>query len=86
MEPGIVVRLEGLQAKPELNGVVGKLVKFDETRDRWQVRFEGYDDMLLRKASLVPLSLEECEETMTHAAEDDDEILKGCGSLEYKPG
>eukprot|EP00445_Apocalathium_hangoei_P088867 CAMPEP_0204220578 /NCGR_PEP_ID=MMETSP0361-20130328/81042_1 /ASSEMBLY_ACC=CAM_ASM_000343 /TAXON_ID=268821 /ORGANISM="Scrippsiella Hangoei, Strain SHTV-5" /LENGTH=90 /DNA_ID=CAMNT_0051185983 /DNA_START=47 /DNA_END=316 /DNA_ORIENTATION=+ len=35
--PGILVRLEGLKARPELNGLFGRAIKFDEKKERWQV-------------------------------------------------
>ena len=53
MLPGMAVRMVGLQARPELNGQVGVLVKQDATTNRWQVR-RGRDDMLLKGANLEP--------------------------------
>ena len=52
--PGMVIRMVGLQARPELNGKVGVLVKHDDKTGRWQVRLRGHGDMLLKDINLEP--------------------------------
>ena len=39
--PGHEVRLQGLKAKPELNGQEGTLLKFDEAKGRWQTKLRS---------------------------------------------
>jgi len=66
--PGCLVRMEGLQARPELNGLVGRAIKFNEEKERWQVRLEDRRDMLLKDENLVQLCPDECEEVESEAA------------------
>lgn len=52
---GLRVMISGLQARPELNGLVGKLTAFDEERGRWQVELEkGGGRKLFKAANLQP--------------------------------
>lgn len=49
------VRIEGLQARPELNGQEGTLVRFIESSERWQVKLNDSSDgstLSLRPANL----------------------------------
>ena len=48
--------MEGLKARPELNGLLGTLVEFIDDKGRWQVRLGGYEDMLLKGMNLVPIT------------------------------
>jgi hypothetical protein len=58
-EPGMVVRLDGLKARADLNGQWGMLLGFDDAKGRWNVRIEGSDDMAIRVENLLPVSQEE---------------------------
>jgi len=57
------VRLFGLSGKPELNGRVGKALRFLNDKDRWQVRLEGEakDSSLLLKALNLQVVLPYCD-------------------------
>eukprot|EP00930_Biecheleria_cincta_P077662 TRINITY_DN6497_c0_g1_i1.p2 TRINITY_DN6497_c0_g1~~TRINITY_DN6497_c0_g1_i1.p2 ORF type:complete len:110 (-),score=28.02 TRINITY_DN6497_c0_g1_i1:194-523(-) len=35
LEPGVRVRVKGLQARPELNGAFGSVVEWDQQEARW---------------------------------------------------
>ena len=63
LAPGLVVRLNGLVAKPELNGLLGELVSFDEDKGRWVVGVEGVEGTCnLKEANLMmPPVTEEME-------------------------
>ena len=52
---GQEVRLVGLQAKPELNGVVGVCERFDNKQGRYAVRLEGHEKPLAVKAGNLEL-------------------------------
>eukprot|EP00930_Biecheleria_cincta_P055182 TRINITY_DN41531_c0_g1_i1.p1 TRINITY_DN41531_c0_g1~~TRINITY_DN41531_c0_g1_i1.p1 ORF type:complete len:532 (+),score=75.44 TRINITY_DN41531_c0_g1_i1:58-1653(+) len=43
------VSIQGLSAKPELNGRQCKLIAFDESKGRWQVEIDGQRDPILVK-------------------------------------
>ncbi|CAK0818049.1 unnamed protein product, partial [Prorocentrum cordatum] len=49
--PGVRVRLEGIQSKPELNGLEGTLVAFHEEKGRWQVQLDGETECKLFKGA-----------------------------------
>jgi len=56
LRPGKRVRLQGLLAAPELNGVVGRLRAFYEDRGRWAVALPGSAaPRLLKPSNLEPL-------------------------------
>lgn len=57
--PGTIVRLHGLKSRPDLNGVPGMTIAFDNGKGRWQVRMEGREDMLLKEENLHALSEKE---------------------------
>jgi len=46
MEPKGQVRVQGLKAKPELNGTDATLVSFDESKGRWAIRLTASGKML----------------------------------------
>eukprot|EP00697_Spironema_sp_BW2_P007468 gnl/Spiro4/2174_TR1042_c0_g1_i1.p1 gnl/Spiro4/2174_TR1042_c0_g1~~gnl/Spiro4/2174_TR1042_c0_g1_i1.p1 ORF type:complete len:479 (+),score=82.97 gnl/Spiro4/2174_TR1042_c0_g1_i1:60-1496(+) len=52
---GQTVRLVGLQAAPELNGMVGVALRFDEIASRWEVRLANGEGRKLRPVNLQPL-------------------------------
>jgi len=56
LHPGLLVRLVGLQAKAELNGLQGTLVAHDKAKDRWQVKFRD-GTKLLKAGNLEVLQL-----------------------------
>jgi len=61
---GKLVRIQGLTARPELNGKQGQLIKFDVEQDRWRVVVDGSTGLLLREANLnadVPCDRAEVE-------------------------
>jgi len=68
---GMKVSVCGLQARPELNGLVGTLTHFDDTRGRWQVDLiNGGGSKLFKAANL-----------QQHITDDDAlNILKGASS------
>lgn len=55
---GTWVRVVGLQAKPELNGVTGVLESFLEEKDRWAVKLnqQGAGTKLLKASNLSKMS------------------------------
>lgn len=67
-EPGIVVKLQNLKTKPELNGQWGVLVEFSEAKKRWSVRIDGMEDMALRGENLQAVSQEEYDAWMAEQA------------------
>ena len=48
--------IHGLEGRPELNGQIGTVAKFDETKGRYAVQLEGGAPMLLKQDNLAPLS------------------------------
>ncbi|CAE7037175.1 unnamed protein product [Symbiodinium natans] len=48
---GLPVRVKGLQARPELNGLEGVLTFFDEQKSRWQVELKNGGGAKLFKAA-----------------------------------
>ena len=47
------MRIHGLSGRPELNGRLGRAVRYDEAKERHEVRVEGESQaMLLRGVSL----------------------------------
>jgi len=52
---GLRVRLQGLQARPELNGTCGILLQKNEAKGRWQVKLENEPEaMLIKEQNLEP--------------------------------
>jgi len=85
--PGILVRLEGLKARPELNGLFGRAIKFDEKKERWQVCLvEHGDNMLLKVENLVPLCPDEYEEVQLALQSLRADQSQICGSTPAKSG
>ncbi|CAE8635905.1 unnamed protein product, partial [Polarella glacialis] len=69
LSPGILVRLDGLKARPELNGCVGTLISLDKAKGRWQVRLEDCrEDMLFKEDNLHAVSVDEYEAAQAQAA------------------
>lgn len=57
---GSRVRLEGLQARPELNDQIGTLRAFEEPKGRWQVKLDERSEVvLLKQENIKALVLEE---------------------------
>jgi len=78
--PGILVRLEGLKARPVLNGLFGRAIKFDEKKERWQVCLvEHGDNMLLKVENLVPLCPDEYEEVQNDVEQEELSVVRSCG-------
>eukprot|EP00747_Dinoflagellata_sp_TGD_P185983 gnl/TRDRNA2_/TRDRNA2_42784_c0_seq1.p1 gnl/TRDRNA2_/TRDRNA2_42784_c0~~gnl/TRDRNA2_/TRDRNA2_42784_c0_seq1.p1 ORF type:complete len:260 (-),score=67.53 gnl/TRDRNA2_/TRDRNA2_42784_c0_seq1:127-849(-) len=48
---GMRIQVVRLQARPELNGLVGKIVSFDEERSRWQIELDNGGGQKLFKAN-----------------------------------
>eukprot|EP00933_Yihiella_yeosuensis_P075120 TRINITY_DN84322_c0_g1_i1.p1 TRINITY_DN84322_c0_g1~~TRINITY_DN84322_c0_g1_i1.p1 ORF type:complete len:267 (-),score=69.82 TRINITY_DN84322_c0_g1_i1:45-845(-) len=65
---GMMVRVKGLQARPELNGLEGVLTSLDEARSRWQVELKNGGGAKLFKAANLEQVLSD---------QDALEILKG---------
>lgn len=57
MKPGVVMRLQGITARPELNGSKVKLLKRPEgTEGRWEIELlDGGSKMSVTESKLVPL-------------------------------
>jgi len=74
LSPGVLVRLHGLKAKPELNGLTGSCVAFDKGKGRWQVRVEDHTrgDMLFKEENLQAVGVEEYEAAQAAAEGQDD--------------
>ena len=51
-----LVRLAGLQARPDLNGEIGVALRFVEKSRRWEVRLSNGEGKQLKPANLEPLS------------------------------
>ena len=52
---GRTVKLDGIQAKPELNGQLGVCVSYVEDKQRYMVKLNGSKEtMSLRPANLIP--------------------------------
>jgi len=71
LNPGIIVQIMGVKAKPELNGKVGMVIDFDKKKERWQVRVDGASDMLFREENLYPVTPDEYEELLAQAKQQD---------------
>mmetsp|Transcript_39045 Transcript_39045/g.125516 ORF Transcript_39045/g.125516 Transcript_39045/m.125516 type:complete len:234 (-) Transcript_39045:306-1007(-) len=84
--PGILVRLEGLKARPELNGLFGRAIKFDEKKERWQVCLVEHGDMLFKVENLVPLCPDEYEEVQLALQSLRADQSQTCGSTPAKSG
>ena len=54
--PGIFVCLRGLKARPELNGELGLLIKYNEKKGRGQVLVGEREEVLLKDENLEHLS------------------------------
>jgi hypothetical protein len=60
VEPGDVMMLEGLQAKPELNGETVKVLKEADTPGRWKVKLVWTGDVMsVKTENLVPVNYDE---------------------------
>jgi len=64
LEEGVLVKIQKLKAKPEMNGLLGELVEFEYEKDRWQLRVEGHGDTLfnLKPENLRAISEQEYQE------------------------
>jgi len=63
LQQGMRVRLFGLQAHPELNGLMGTLIGFVDGHSRWQVRLDnGTMDRLMRPVNLEVIDPSDDEE------------------------
>ena len=55
-----MVQIRGLEKRPELNGQFGYCLRIDSSKQRWQVKLWGSDEVVLLKASgmllVVPAS------------------------------
>lgn len=73
---GLPVRVKGLQARPELNGLEAVITSFDEARSRWQVELKNGGGAKLFKAA-----------NLEHHISDQDafDILKGRSSGQQAP-
>lgn len=72
--PSTMVRITGLKDRPQLNGQLAMLVRFDDRKGRWQVRPKDWEDILLKDANLVPLTAQEYEELKEAQAQEDSKI------------
>eukprot|EP00929_Paragymnodinium_shiwhaense_P050944 TRINITY_DN25647_c0_g1_i1.p2 TRINITY_DN25647_c0_g1~~TRINITY_DN25647_c0_g1_i1.p2 ORF type:complete len:119 (+),score=30.51 TRINITY_DN25647_c0_g1_i1:60-416(+) len=62
------VEMRGLKAKPELNGAVGELVRFDPQSGRWHLQLlSGFETLKVRPDNLQP---EDCLDAADLDAED----------------
>ena len=53
---GTVVRITGLQTRPELNGLVGRILDFDEGKQRYSVELSILSTLQLKPANLNVIS------------------------------
>jgi len=68
------VQVIGLQSRPELNGAVGRLVEFVESRAKWQVALDaGMGEKLLKAVNLVAIEDSEDGEEREEAQDLGDE-------------
>jgi len=65
-EPGDVVRLVGLASAPHLNGVVGRLERWEVDRGRWQVRLDGDAGKKLLRSHNLELVLQDSQDRQQH--------------------
>ena len=72
LRAGSRVRLDGLESKPEMNGVEGVAVEVDDESGRWTVELADGRRVALRPANLVIVGEGEEEEDMDEEAADDD--------------
>jgi hypothetical protein len=56
LEPNGHVRVVGLKAKPELNGMDGTLVAFDESKGRWATRLSSGKMLEVKPDNLEPIA------------------------------
>jgi len=54
--PGVEVRVVGLKARPEFNGLCGTIKRWDESTGRWDVRMEDGSGKMLKSVNLVIVS------------------------------
>jgi len=59
------VGIFGLQARPELNGLVGFAGDFDEDKGRYSVRLQGLDSVSVRPGNLREATEAEVQFAMT---------------------
>jgi len=52
IEPGMRVRVKGLQARPDLNGCLGSVVEWDAGEGRWKVLMDDGSGLMLRASNL----------------------------------
>jgi hypothetical protein len=55
LRPGLAVRLTGLIARPELNGLVGLTLKFNVKTGRWHVRIAHGDAVKVKSVNVEPV-------------------------------
>jgi len=69
-QPGVRVRLSGISAKPELNGLHGTLKEYHGQKERWAVLLEdGQGEKLFKEANLVDAAEDATPAALTKAAE-----------------
>ena len=64
----IFARISGLVGRPELNGMVAKMLKYDKTKSRWGVALVSSGERILLK----PVNLEPCADPRKEEAAKDD--------------
>ena len=68
------VKVEGLVGRPELNGLIGEAVLYDEKSGRYGVRLEGCESVKLKPGNLVVVVVD--AEAPTGSAEDGEPVLE----------
>eukprot|EP00928_Gymnodinium_smaydae_P081240 TRINITY_DN64794_c0_g1_i1.p1 TRINITY_DN64794_c0_g1~~TRINITY_DN64794_c0_g1_i1.p1 ORF type:complete len:598 (-),score=170.63 TRINITY_DN64794_c0_g1_i1:66-1859(-) len=58
LQKGAEVQLHGLEKSKELNGLVGKLLEFDQVKLRWGVQLPDGKKVALKMNNLLPISAE----------------------------
>lgn len=53
LQPGAEVKIQGIKAKPELNGLKGTLIAFDAEKGRWQVQLPDGPPKLFKEDNLI---------------------------------
>jgi len=53
LKPGEEVKIQGIKAKPELNGLMGTLIAFDAEKGRWQVQLPDGEKKLFKEDNLL---------------------------------
>eukprot|EP00928_Gymnodinium_smaydae_P031211 TRINITY_DN22979_c0_g1_i1.p1 TRINITY_DN22979_c0_g1~~TRINITY_DN22979_c0_g1_i1.p1 ORF type:complete len:712 (-),score=122.42 TRINITY_DN22979_c0_g1_i1:153-2255(-) len=84
LPPRSFVKIGGLQSAPELNGKLGKLERFDDTKGRYMVRLLGSEAIrCMRPANVWAVTeAEVVEAEQMDAADEDDDDVKSVDTID----